>query len=553
METTKTRDSIYNVAFKLLTLDYSVIPSGGGDKGKAPITNWKEFQYRRATFEELENWEKQRSPKLWGIVTGEISGLVVIDADTVEARQKLESEIGPPNVISPSGGAHWYVEHPGHVVKNCVGLLEGVDIRADGGFINIAGRSKKGEYRITRLPTPDILISWDKVPPQIKAVLKGNKYPAQNSNTDIIPVGQRNDRLTSLAGTMRKRGMSQGAIEAALLEENKNRCQPPLIEQEIETIAASVSRYLNNGIESTYINNTNVTEINEAKRDRNVTENVTASLAKRIEDWVVDTRGWFSTDEMDREIGITEDQAKNNRRQKLHRLREQGIIEQHQRINKQFRYINKQAVRLDYKNGNSASPLPIKWPLGIEEYVNIYPGNIVVVAGSPNAGKTAFLLNSIYKNQGAFPIYYFCSEMGVEELRARLDMFEGMDIDDWKFESYYRISEFADVIVPDCINIIDYMEMTTDLYQINTYLTDISHKLQSGIAIVAIQKKVGADLGRGQEFGLEKPKLYLTMDKDKARITKGKSWAKKTVNPNELQISFDIVDDCQFITKSRWR
>ena len=98
--------------------------------------------------------------------------------------------------------------------------------------------------------------------------------------------------------------------------------------------------------------------------------------------------------------------------------------------------------------------------------------------------------------------------MGPVELRDRLDKFLGMDIEDWHFEAIERSSDFADVIRPDCVNIIDYMEMTTELYHVNTFLTAIGHKLGSGIAIVALQKKQGAIFGRGQEFGVEKPKLY---------------------------------------------
>jgi len=42
---------------------------------------------------------------------------------------------------------------------------------------------------------------------------------------------------------MRRRGMSPAAIEAALLKENQERCDPPLTESEVKNIAGSVSRY----------------------------------------------------------------------------------------------------------------------------------------------------------------------------------------------------------------------------------------------------------------------------------------------------------------------
>jgi hypothetical protein len=58
-----------------------------------------------------------------------------------------------------------------------------------------------------------------------------------------IPTGQRNATLTSYAGSMRRRGMSEAAIMAALGEENAARCDPPLSDGEVRRIAASIARY----------------------------------------------------------------------------------------------------------------------------------------------------------------------------------------------------------------------------------------------------------------------------------------------------------------------
>ena len=66
-----------------------------------------------------------------------------------------------------------------------------------------------------------------------------------------IPTGKRNDTLTSMAGTMRRRGMSECAILAALLEENNSRCDPPLERSEVEQIATSVSKYAPSDSENT--------------------------------------------------------------------------------------------------------------------------------------------------------------------------------------------------------------------------------------------------------------------------------------------------------------
>jgi hypothetical protein len=65
----------------------------------------------------------------------------------------------------------------------------------------------------------------------------------QHQQSGHISKGGRNAALTSLGGSMRRRGMSRAAIEAALLEENQAKCSPPLPEDEVRRIAESVSKY----------------------------------------------------------------------------------------------------------------------------------------------------------------------------------------------------------------------------------------------------------------------------------------------------------------------
>lgn len=242
---TKTEANIFATAFKLHTLGYSLIPSGAGEKGKAPLVNWTEYQHRQPTEGELEKWQRELNPQLWGIVTGAISGLVVVDADTPEARKELETEIGPPHVITPRVGAHWYFAHPGHPVKTTVSIIPRVDMRADGGFVNVVGKHPDGEYQIVRLPTPDNLHPWDCLPVQIRNALNSARPATRGTTGESVPIPefQRNATLTSLAGSMRRRGMSGDSVLAGLLAENKARCVPPLPDEEVQEIVQSVSKY----------------------------------------------------------------------------------------------------------------------------------------------------------------------------------------------------------------------------------------------------------------------------------------------------------------------
>jgi len=60
---------------------------------------------------------------------------------------------------------------------------------------------------------------------------------------DIINNGSRNATLTSLAGSMQSRGMSNDSILAALLADNAARCVPRLPDDEVQRIVKSVTQY----------------------------------------------------------------------------------------------------------------------------------------------------------------------------------------------------------------------------------------------------------------------------------------------------------------------
>lgn len=73
-------------------------------------------------------------------------------------------------------------------------------------------------------------------------LLKKPKQSTRN-RTGTIYEGERNTTLTSFAGGMRRRGATEEEMREELLKINADRCDPPLDETEIRTIARSVSRY----------------------------------------------------------------------------------------------------------------------------------------------------------------------------------------------------------------------------------------------------------------------------------------------------------------------
>jgi hypothetical protein len=50
-------------------------------KDKVPLVRWQAYQHRRADSEEIKHWFDQWPDANIGVVTGAISGIVVLDVD----------------------------------------------------------------------------------------------------------------------------------------------------------------------------------------------------------------------------------------------------------------------------------------------------------------------------------------------------------------------------------------------------------------------------------------------------------------------------------------
>lgn len=119
------------------------VPNTPGD-GKVPALGWLEYQTRRPTDAELVRWFGGKPMNL-AIVTGAVSGVVVIDADSPEGLRWCTKHLPyTPWQTQTSRGFHLFYRHPGVRVGNRArletrdGRLK-VDSRGDGGFVIAPG------------------------------------------------------------------------------------------------------------------------------------------------------------------------------------------------------------------------------------------------------------------------------------------------------------------------------------------------------------------------------------------------------------------------------
>ncbi len=339
--------------------------------------------------------------------------------------------------------------------------------------------------------------------------------------------GLRDDTATKLAGRLLSRGLPDDEV-VEILNLWNFRNEPNLPERDIIKVVKSIDR----------------AEIKKhIVRER--------SISADVRDWVMTSSGFFLTSDIYRDLSEKGDLTSRDFKKavvlELLRLEKAGTIAKCGEKRGCYRTLDQEIQEIDFLQAADDDTFPINWPFGLENWVKIHAGAIVVLAGEKNAGKTGFLLNVIRQNMFTHKVLYFSSELSPPELKDRLRKFEGIDINDWQFKAFKRNRNFADVIDPDAINIIDYLQMTDNFYAIGALIMEIFEKLRGGIAIIGIQKNKGVDLGVGKDRSAEAARLYLTLEPGQLKIVYGKNWANSTVNPDNKTFWFKLIQGCKFL------
>jgi len=242
-------------ALAYLARGWSVIPIE--PRGKRPLVQWAAYQQRCAVVDELTSWFEQWPNANVGIVTGAVSGIVVLDVDRRHggalSLAQLDIELGPiPMTIEAAtggGGRHLYFRHPGGRVTNRVGLRPGIDLRGDGGCVVAPPSVHPSGRRYTWMlgHSPDEieiapLPAWVLSRPE--GIEGGSGHPRAHWRQLVrhgVAEGERNSTLASLTGHLLWHGVDPEVALELLLAWNRMRCRPPLPDEEVAGVVESVA------------------------------------------------------------------------------------------------------------------------------------------------------------------------------------------------------------------------------------------------------------------------------------------------------------------------
>ena len=218
------------------------------NRGKTPLVPWKEFQTRLPTEREIRRWWHRWPMANIGMATGKLSGIVVgdLDGELAQAKAKEYGYAEGPHVLTGRpGGLHLFFAWRENAPHNFAKKL-GIDFRGDGGYVvlppshHILGTTYRFGQIITSLAELPPLPEWFDL---LAGNIERDRYTNAAVVDEAIPEHERNTTLVSLGGSMRRRGMSETEILAALSVVNQERCQPPLSDDEVFKIAHSVAGY----------------------------------------------------------------------------------------------------------------------------------------------------------------------------------------------------------------------------------------------------------------------------------------------------------------------
>lgn len=532
-----------NAIFYAEKMGFSVIPIIPGQK--KPMIKWEAFQKRKATKLEITSWWMNEPNANIGIVTGEISDLFVVDIDSDEGHENLNQlgfdSIIVPAVKTPRGGQHLYFRYPkGSNITIGAGKIPGTDFRGNGGYVlappSVNGNGKAYEW-VINLDTSlgdAIPLSYINKISTYRGNVDNSKTTSQQmstmstnvNNVNIWEHGVRDENLFHVAWSLAKAGNDKEYVFQTL-------------RAIMQSWGENDERWIRDKVESAW-------KRKEGK-ERNLTE--------EVREWILSTSDNFLSTDVNKCLHLSTREEQKTLSVILKRMCDEGLIEKLGNKRGQFRVRDREEEIIDFLNANT-TPINLRLPLHIHEWVAIHPGNVIVVAGESNAGKSAFCLNTAKMNCYDHKVNYMSSEMqDGSELRIRLEKF-GEPLENWKRIKFtFRTDNFPDRIDPDGLNIVDYLDEGTDAeaYKMPMRIRQIADRLKGGVAVIAIQKDPNKGLGFGGSGTMNRSRLYLTMTRQGViKIEKGKIWRQDNINPNGMYCKFKLIGGAKFTRDGDW-
>jgi len=237
-------------------LGWSVIPVNG----KIPAIRWKEFQERRPTPQEIDDWWSQWPKANLGVVTGKLSNIVVFDCDSQNGIDWMVKHGLPSTATVQSSEPykrHFYFRYPENIdIPSFNGRLTrwevDIDVKANGGYTVLPPSIHQSGAKYQWLTPLDKIADFEGW--MFKFILNRQR-PLKRKSNDSVPTGQydgvkvngasegtRDELGFRVACSYLGSGMKEYELWPTMFEWNK-KCQPPLKKSQLTKCVKQALRY----------------------------------------------------------------------------------------------------------------------------------------------------------------------------------------------------------------------------------------------------------------------------------------------------------------------
>ena len=243
-----------DTARRYLARGWSLLPLRSHDK--RPLVAWEPLQSSHPSAEQVADWFGRWPDANIGIVTGEISNLIVLDIDPKHggdaSLDRLERQFGQLpatiEVTTGGGGHHFYFAHPGGLIRSRTGLAQGVDLRGDGGYIvappSIHPSGHPYLWAVGHSPEDVALAALPRWILLESGGIRVRRTPSdwRRLAREGVPEGQRNSSIAALTGHLLRHQVDPEVVLELLLSWNRMRCRPPLQDAEVAQVVSNIVR-----------------------------------------------------------------------------------------------------------------------------------------------------------------------------------------------------------------------------------------------------------------------------------------------------------------------
>lgn len=250
----------------------------------------------------------------------------------------------------------------------------------------------------------------------------------------------------------------------------------------------------------------------------------TTQVYKRVKEWASESKGKFTTVEIDRELGLETIEDRQARESALNELIRSGILEHDDVKRGTYRARDCEIRVMDLTGSKVDETFELCLPFDMHDSVKLSPRNIIMIAGEANAGKTSMAIEMLRENIEIYggtdtKIFYLSSEMSDAEMSNTLKRFgdikmfmDNCTFIDKQFEPYDAIK--ADPEMQNGIVFIDFLETRGgDYSKTVSEVQKIYEAMGNGVVILLVQKQPGKDHAKGGSGMLEKPRFAINLEK----------------------------------------